>query len=262
MSFPNKDFEAALIAVEKPVSLSSAAKQILPLIDLTSLNADDTDEKILKLCEQAQTPHGNVAAVCIYPKFVALAKEALKNTNIKIATVVNFPSGDFPINDVTTEIKYAIQYGADEIDVVFPYKNFLRDKGSEIESSKVFIKTCKMACGKNIHLKVILESGAFPYIETLYEASNLVVEAGADFLKTSTGKIEIGATLEAAAAMILAIKNSKKPVGFKASGGVREVEKAYRYISLASHVMGKNWVSPKTFRFGASSLLKDVLMSL
>lgn len=259
MNFPKKVFEEALADLKQPASLSSVAKQILPLIDLTTLSADDTDEKILALCAQAQTPYGNVAAVCIYSKFVPLAKKTLKNTSIKVATVVNFPTGNLPIAPVTLEIKNAVASEADEIDVVFPYRAFLDNHKKE---SQKFVQICKDSCPKGVSLKVILETGAFPNVESIYEASALIIDAGADFLKTSTGKIETGATIEAATAMLLAIKQSKKSVGFKASGSVRDVKDAYRYLSSAEHIMGKNWINPKTFRFGASALLKDTLANL
>lgn len=260
--FPTKDFEHVMQQHLHMRSDAEIAARVLPLIDLTSLNDDDNDAKITKLCEQATTKHGNVAAICVYAPFVKVAKKILAGKNIGIATVVNFPNGNSPLSAVLTETHSAIAAGANEIDVVFPYQSYLAD-GAGKKNAAEMIRQCREACGKKALLKVILEVGApFWCNETLYAASHMVIDCGADFLKTSTGKIPIGATFETAAVMLLAIANSGKKVGFKASGGVRDLQQANGYLNLGDIIMGKDWITPHTFRFGASALLKAVVEAL
>lgn len=230
-------------------------KKILSLIDLTSLNETDTTTNIADLCKKAVTDFGSVAAVCVYPKFVKQVKQALEGTSVKIATVVNFPSGNQTLTLVLSMIKQAIADGANEIDVVLPYTQYL---AGDRAYARDFIQSCKNVCDKTILLKVILETGALQNSKMIAEASMDAIAAGADFLKTSTGKIAIGATLEAAKEMLLAIKQTKRPVGLKISGGVRTLPQALQYIELAEEVMGKGWVSPTTFRLGASQLVEEV----
>ncbi len=259
MSFLNKYYEESLKMADSPVNLQTAALYALSLIDLTSLSEDDTEGKIAALCRRAVTKRGPVAAVCVYPQFVAFAKKQLAGSTVKIATVANFPEGTTPLKKVIKEVEQAIVNGADEVDVVWPYQTYLSGK---IDSVGNMVRACSLACGHQVHLKVILETGAFPDTETIYSASRLIIDAGADFLKTSTGKIEIGATLEAATAMLLAIKESEQSVGFKAAGGIRTTQQAGEYLNIAKHVMGQGWISQNTFRFGASSLLDDILKTL
>lgn len=236
------------------------AARSLCLVDLTSLNDDDTEDKISSLCDMAQTPFGKTAAVCVYSNFVPLAKKKLDRSGISVATVVNFPKGTNDLDKTVNDIKLALEKGADEIDVVFPYQVWL-DGNQNLAIS--FIELCKKACG-NQPLKVILETGAFPSGDLIFQASTQIIKAGADFLKTSTGKIKIGATLEAASQMLYAIHLSSDSynVGFKASGGIRNCEEASQYLALADTIMGKEWAQKETFRFGASSLLKDLLSYL
>jgi deoxyribose-phosphate aldolase len=235
------------------------AAEILSLIDLTSLGESDTPEIIEALCKKAVTPAGQVAALCIYPQFVRQVSTLAPT--VKIATVVNFPAGRDEIDSVVNAIKQAIQAGAAEIDVVFPYERYL---AGDRMGAQAFIRQCRTACTDEITLKVILETGAISDLDMLSEISQDVILAGADFLKTSTGKIGTGATLEAAAVMLLAIKglqpNIKRKIGFKASGGVRSLEDAAQYVELARQIMGREWVGPATFRLGASQLL-DVLLN-
>lgn len=233
---------------------------IVSCIDLTSLNTSDTTENISALCKKAVTPMGQVAAVCIYPQFVTLARQLLQKTSVKIATVANFPGGDEVSESVFANIQMSINNGAQEIDVVFPYKSYLSgDEKSPVE----FIKKCKSICGEQVVLKVILETGALPDEHVIAEISRKALQAGADFLKTSTGKIAVGATPEAVRVMLLVIKSMSqechRAFGLKVSGGVRTVEHALQYIQLASDIMGVDWVTPKTFRIGASGLLDDIL---
>ena len=164
------------------------AKLIFSLLDLTNLNETDTEDNIKLLCSQASGPLGHVAAICIYPQFVALAKKNIKNSAVKIATVSNFPKGNKTLTMVLQEIKQAIADGANEIDVVIPYQDYLAGKISEV---KDFITACKIACGKNILLKVILESGILQKPEIITQVSRDVILSGADFIKTSTGKTAI-----------------------------------------------------------------------
>lgn len=240
--------------------MNDQAKKMLTLIDFTSLNENDTEETISVLCQKAVTPLGSVAAVCVYPKFVKQAAQALQGTSVKIATVANFPQGNDPLDDVLATIQQAIQEGAQEIDVVFPYKQYL---AGETNDAIDYIKQCKKMCGEKVLLKVILESGAFDDLSILANASRDVLLAGADFLKTSTGKISIGATLPAAKTMLMVIKEMasqlNRPIGFKVSGGVRTVEQANHYIALADEIMGNNWVNPRAFRIGASQLLDSII---
>lgn len=225
------------------------------LLDLTTLSDTDTDDSVRALCAKAHGMHGSVAAVCLYPQFVKTAKAALAGTNIKVATVANFPTGKDNPSAVLVAIQTAIADGADEIDVVLPYESFVLGHLPHVSQ---FIEACKTQCGDTT-LKVILESGILPSEGIVAAASQLCIDAGANFLKTSTGKVPIGATLDAAEAMLNTIKQNKKPVGFKASGGIRTWDDAQKYLALAEKIMGKDWVTPKTFRFGASSLLGDLV---
>ncbi|MBU0455921.1 MAG: deoxyribose-phosphate aldolase [Gammaproteobacteria bacterium] len=259
MNFPSEEFDSILKEERTAQDFKTVAQRTLPLLDLTRLGDTDSMGDILQLCRNAVTPFGSVAAVCIYSQFVSYAKSELVGTDIKLATVANFPKGDQPVDEVIKEIQSEIIRGADEVDVVLPYTSYL---SGETDEARNFLKACREVCGKRVTLKVILETGAFPNAQKIYEASLLAIEAGANFVKTSTGKIKIGATLEAAIAMLLAIRDSEKTVGFKASGGIRTVVQAAEYLSIADRIMGNDWVSSDTFRFGASSLLNDVLHQL
>lgn len=230
-------------------------QKLVSLLDLTRLQEADTPQSIEALCSKALTPSGYVAAVCIYPQFVKLAARLLAGTPVKIATVANFPHGTDALDGVLQTIHLAIQEGAHEIDVVLPYQDYLAGKKSAVRQ---FIHACKTACGQHV-LKVILETGALQKPQIIADASQDVLLAGADFIKTSTGKIAMGATLEAAAVMLQTIKiltpQLPHSIGFKAAGGVRTPEQANEYINLASTIMGDEWVQPQHFRLGASSLL-------
>jgi deoxyribose-phosphate aldolase len=232
------------------------AGRLVSMVDLTSLEDSDTPEKIAQLCSDALTPLGPVAAICVYPRFVAQAKAALAGTGVRIATVIDFPRGEGSPETVLRETEAALKDGAEEIDVVFPYGRFLAN-GSPPASKNV--KAVREIGGYDVRVKVILEVGAFPDYELLTRASEVAIESGADFLKTSTGKSATGATLEAAAIMLTVIAESGLPVGFKASGGVREVPHAAGYLALAESILGEGWATPDTFRIGASSLLPKLL---
>ncbi len=227
-------------------------QSLVGLIDLTSLNDHDNAETISALCHKALSPFGHVAAVCVYPRFVSQAKKILAAAPVKIATVVNFPEGNAGLDDVLSAIRQAIQDGANEIDVVFPYSDYLR---GEKEKALNFIRQCKATAGEDIVLKVIIETGALVHSAVIAEVSYEVAHAGADFLKTSTGKIAVGATLDAARVMFATIKKIARPIGIKISGGVRTIEQAEQYVGLAQQMMGADWVTPGHFRIGASQLL-------
>lgn len=243
-------------------NLVQAAQQALNLMDLTSLNDNDTEDKIIQLCQQAQSTAGNTAAVCVYPRFVPIAKKTLKSLgceDILVATVTNFPAGGDDIAIAETETRAAVAYGADEVDVVFPYRALMA--GNENIGAQL-ITACKQACGERIKLKVIIESGELKDLALIEKASLISIQAGADFIKTSTGKVPVNATLSAAEVMLNAIKTSGSQCGFKAAGGVRNAEQAAEYLSIASNILGNDWVNAEHFRFGASSLLTSLLATL
>ncbi|MCC5881049.1 MAG: deoxyribose-phosphate aldolase [Halomonas sp.] len=242
--------------------LQQAARQALTLMDLTSLNDDDSDTVILELCARANTPAGHPAAVCIYPAFIETARQALAEQGlagkVKVATVTNFPYGEANVERAAAETRAAIAAGADEVDVVFPYRALM---SGDAEVGRELVAACKRECG-NAVLKVILETGELKDADLIERAGMLAIDGGADFLKTSTGKVAINATLDAAKILLTAIKASGRDVGFKAAGGVRTAEDAAAYLQLAERVMGAGWITPVHFRFGASGLLGSLLDTL
>ncbi len=249
----------ALISQSRQAPLSpNLSKKIFQLIDLTSLNITDNNESIITLCKNTESHLGHVAAICIYPQFISLAKTLIKNKHIKIATVVNFPDGTQPLHKTIADIHQALADGADEIDMVFPYQSFLN---GQRKLAREYLHQCKFICGPKITLKVILETGELKSDQNIADACEDAINTGANFVKTSTGKTANGATLEAAYIMLNAIKKAAltgKSVGFKASGGIRTLADATPYIYLAQKIMGAEWISPQTFRFGASSLATNL----
>ncbi|AMD00760.1 deoxyribose-phosphate aldolase [Halomonas chromatireducens] len=239
-----------------------AARQALVLMDLTSLNDDDSDAIIRELCARANTPAGHPAAVCVYPRFIATAREALAEQGltgkVKVATVTNFPHGEADVERAAAETRAAIAAGADEVDVVFPYRALM---AGDAEVGRELVAACKRECGDAV-LKVILETGELKEAGLISRAGMLAIDGGADFLKTSTGKVAVNATLEAADLLLTTIKASGRDVGFKAAGGVRTAEDAAAYLQLAERVMGADWITPAHFRFGASGLLGSLLATL
>lgn len=228
-----------------------AHRQIFSLLDLTSLNENDTPAVIERLCAQAKRPDlGQVAAVCVYPQFVAQAKRLLPE-NIAVATVVNFPHGEGDLAEVAEETAKAIGQGAAEIDLVFPYRGFKSGSARHAERfAAVIAEECHT---RGALLKVILETGELSPDE-IRATSEAAIRAGADFLKTSTGKTAVGATPEAAQIMLQAIRDSGRRVGLKLSGGVREVAAAQAFMRQAEEVFGADYLNPQTFRIGASAL--------
>ncbi|MCO7188284.1 MULTISPECIES: deoxyribose-phosphate aldolase [unclassified Pseudoalteromonas] len=238
--------------------LKNAAQLALNCMDLTSLTGTESDEDIIRLCQQASSELGSVAAICVYPQFIPLARQHL-DPSIKIATVSNFPHGNKDINAAVEQTRAAIALGADEVDVVFPYKSLM---AGDPDVGYQLVQQCKQACPEQVALKVIIESGELVTPALIARASQIAIDAGADFIKTSTGKVAVNATLEAAEVMLTAIKHSGKEVGFKAAGGVRTVADANDYLTQARLIMGPDWINKQHFRFGASALLSDVLAAL
>ncbi|RRO09543.1 deoxyribose-phosphate aldolase [Pectobacterium aquaticum] len=245
--------------------LTTAARRALALMDLTTLNEDDTDEKVTALCRQANSPAGKTAAICIYPRFIPLAKKILREQgtpDIRIATVTNFPHGNDDVAIAVAETKAAIAYGADEVDVVFPYRALI---AGNAQIGFELVQACKAVCqDAHVLLKVIIETGELKQEALIRQASEIAIDAGADFIKTSTGKVPVNATPESAAIMLKAIRDKGvgERVGFKAAGGVRNAEDAAIYLQLADDIMGAEWATAQHFRFGASSLLASLLTTL
>jgi deoxyribose-phosphate aldolase len=240
-------------------------RTILGSIDLTTLEGTDNTEKVTNLCKTAVS-FRNVdrgipatASVCVYPRFVALAKEKLQGTGVKVASVAGaFPAGQLPIELKVAEVEYAVAQGADEIDMVISRGAFLEGSYQE-----VFNEICaiRKACAGRV-LKVILETGELQSPQNIFRASQLAIHAGADFLKTSTGKIAVNATPEAFWVMMFAIRQhfqeTGKKVGIKVAGGVSTLEQAYTYLLLWRQNMGREWVTPELFRVGTSRLAGKV----
>jgi deoxyribose-phosphate aldolase len=238
---------------------AETARRTLGLLDLTSLNEGDDDASTVALCRRAVTPAGKVAAVCLWPDFVAVAKRELKGSGVRVATVVNFPGGSLPLDRVLGQIAGALTDGADEIDIVMPYTSLLTGRPVGIED---YLGECRQACGSR-KMKVILETGTLAKPALIDRAASLAIQAGADFLKTSTGKVPVGATPGAARVLMEAARAAQadgRAVGVKISGGVRDIAGAATYLALADRILGPKWASPETFRFGASGLL-DVLLA-
>lgn len=236
------------------------ATKALSLLDLTDLSENCDAAAIDRLCRQANTPFGTTAAICIWPRFVAQARALLGDgSTIRIATVVNFPSGELPVDDVLAETRRAIADGTDEIDLVIPYRALMA--GDE-DAVRAMIRAVREVCGPSITLKTILETGELRDRDLIRNASHLAISSGADFIKTSTGKVAVNATLEAADIMLNAIRESGRNVGFKPAGGVRTVGDAALYLNLAATIHGPDWAIPSTFRFGASGLLDDIIAVL
>jgi deoxyribose-phosphate aldolase len=225
-------------------------EKIIALLDLTRLQDHDTPEAILELCQRGHSAWGPVASLCVYPRFVSLVKQ---HSDLAVTTVVNFPTGHETLETVCHDIEHAIAAGADEIDIVTPYHVYLGETGDD---PVAFLTECRRACGTKI-MKVILETGALLTAERIEQASRDAVTAGADFLKTSTGKIGTGATLEAAQVMLNVIKTTPRTVGLKLSGGIRTLEQARDYLHLIESIMGTEWICRDHVRFGTSQLLEN-----
>jgi deoxyribose-phosphate aldolase len=227
------------------------ARRALRLLDLTDLSDAPSDRGTDALCERALTRHGPVAAVCLWPQFVSRAKAALADSDVRIATVANFPGGTEDVERVIDGVQEALGDGADEIDLVIPYRAFL---DGDAAAARTMIAGVRDMTDRGRVLKVILETGMLADPAAIEAASRLAVAEGADFLKTSTGKTPVSATPPAAEIMLGVIRGAGRPVGLKPSGGIRTLDDAAVYLDLADRVMGPAWATPRTFRFGASGL--------
>jgi len=234
--------------------LKAAARTALACLDLTSLNDGDTAADIDALCRRARTAHGDVAAVCVWPRFVAQARAALP-ASVKVAAVANFPDGALDVQRALADVAEIAQAGGDEVDVVLPYRALLAGDSTEVAE---FLSEVRFA-SRPLTLKVIIESGELATPERIAQATRIALVAGADFVKTSTGKTKTGATPAAAAVMLKEIAASGlSNAGFKASGGVRSVADAAGYIAQAQAALGADALNPQRLRFGASGLLTDI----
>ena len=231
------------------------ARRAIGLVDLTSLTGDEDDAALDALCARAVTPAGPVAAVCVYGEKVARVRSQLAPGTIRIAAVANFPEGTDDPGRARRDSATAVQAGADEVDVVLPWQAWLNGEHAAA------LAVIEAARSEAPVLKVILETGALVDPAIIAAASRAALQAGADFIKTSTGKRSPGATTEAALPMLEAIRDHGSG-GFKASGGVRTTLQAAEYLAMADGLLGVGWATPETFRIGASTLLDDLLESL
>jgi deoxyribose-phosphate aldolase len=253
----------------KKESKLSALKLALSMVDLTTLDAKDTPGKVMQLCTKAMHPHDaipdlpQVAAVCVYPTMVRIAKESLKGSKIQVASVSTaFPSGMSTRKVKIEETKYAVNEGADEIDMVISRGHFLQGEYNYVFDE---IAAVKEACGP-AHLKVILETGELSTLDNVRLASDIAMQAGADFIKTSTGKIQPAATLPVTLVMLEAIRDfyyeTGKKIGMKPAGGIATAKLAIQYLVVLRETLGEDWLNPELFRFGASTLANDLLMQI
>ena len=255
-------------------SIKTAAKieglnLVLSMIDLTTLEGKDTAGKVKQLCYKAMHLNDSfeglptVAAICVYPTFVSTAKKALKGSGINVAAVATaFPSGQAPKSVKIADTKFAVRQGADEIDMVISRGKFLNGDYNFVFDE---IAEIKEACGE-AHLKVILETGELNTLDNVRRASDIAMHAGADFIKTSTGKISPAATMPVTLVMLEAIRDyyykTGKMIGMKPAGGISKAKLALHYLVMVKETLGNAWMTPTWFRFGASSLANDVLMQL
>lgn len=253
----------------KKASKVEALKLAMSMIDLTTLEGKDTPGKVEQLCYKAMHPYDimpgvpQVAAVCVYAPLVRAAKKALAGSKIKVAAVATgFPSGMAPLETKLEETKYAVDEGADEIDMVISRGRFYQGDYNYVFDE---IAQVKEACG-DAHLKVILETGELNTLDNIRRASDIAMHAGADFIKTSTGKIQPAATLPVTLVMLEAIRDfyykTGRMVGMKPAGGIANSKTALNYLVVLKETLGEKWLNPDWFRFGASKLANDILMQL
>jgi deoxyribose-phosphate aldolase len=245
-----------MTAPKKTFDPSATARTALACLDLTSLNDHDTEADIARLCARAQGPHGTVAAVCVWPRLAAFARRQLP-AGIGVAAVANFPDGSDDLARALRDTGEIVQSGANEVDVVLPYNRLLQGDDSAVSR---LLGAVRQAC-PGLVLKVILETGELLDHELITRASRLSLDAGADFLKTSTGKTKTSATPLAAQRMLACIAADPQAagrVGFKPSGGIRTVAEARAYMDLHVTALGLAALTPQRFRIGASSLLNDI----
>ena len=246
-----------------------ALKKILSMLDLTTLEGNDSPGKVKQLCYKAAHLHDKypglpkVAAICVYPNMVSIAQESLKGTNIKTASVATgFPSGMTNLRAKLDEVEFVVNEGAEEVDMVISRGHFLSGELNYVSDE---IAKVKEACG-NAKLKVILETGELCTLDNVRKASDLAMNSGADFIKTSTGKITESATPIVVLTMLEAIRDyyhiTGKKIGMKPAGGISKSKLAIQYLVMVKETLGNNWLTPNLFRFGASSLANDVLMQI
>lgn len=262
--------ERAADLAKRSIKKDSKAKAIdvaISMVDLTTLEGADTPGKVSSLCAKAQRPDPqqadapSVAAVCVYPAMVPTAVERLQGSGIHVASVATaFPSGQVPLQVKLDDTAAAVAAGADEIDMVIDRGAFLSGNLEKVFDEIVAVKG---ACG-DAHLKVILETGELVTYDNVRKASHLAMLAGADFIKTSTGKVAPAATLPVTLLMLQAVRDFRADtgtqIGVKPAGGIRDTKGAIRYLVMVNEILGDDWMSPDWFRFGASSLLNDLLM--
>lgn len=288
LPFNSKYFDAINInrsAIDRRVSTLSGRRSVkkefqaawllkaISMIDLTTLAGDDTRGNVMRLCEKAKNPvrmdilqslgmeneNLTTGAVCVYHTLIPFAKEALKGTSIPIAAVsTGFPAGNISIEDKISEIKKSVAAGAKEIDIVISRDLVLESKWKELYDE---IKLCREACG-DAHMKTILATGEIPTYSKVAKASWVAMMAGSDFIKTSTGKESVNATLAVSLVMIRCIRDYYEltgvKVGYKPAGGIQKAKQALDYLILIKEELGNDWLTPELFRFGASSLLGDI----
>ncbi|MBP3193074.1 deoxyribose-phosphate aldolase [Natronogracilivirgula saccharolytica] len=246
-----------------------ALKLALEMVDLTTLEGMDSPGKVRQLCYKALYPYEQdpdipqVAAICVYPNRVRLAAGILKGSGIQVASVAtSFPSGMGTLESRIDEVRYAVDEGADEIDMVISRWAFLKGEYAHVFDEVAAIKE---ACG-HAHLKVILETGELQTYENVRKASDISMYAGADFIKTSTGKISPAATMPVTLVMLEAIRDfyfkTGQKIGMKPAGGIRDSKTALHYLVMVKETLGADWLTPDLFRFGASSLANDLLMQI
>ena len=244
-------------------------KMALNMIDLTTLEGKDTEGKVIQMCYKARHLHEkghdlpSVAAVCVYPSMVSLAKSKLEGTGINVASVSTaFPSGQSAMEVKISDTKFAVESGADEIDMVISRGRFLSGEYNYVFDE---IAAIKEVCG-SARLKVILETGELATLDNVRKASDLAIHAGADFIKTSTGKIQPAATMQVTYTMLQAIEDYYEKtgimVGMKPAGGISNSKLALQYLVMVNEVLGSKWLTNERFRFGASSLANDLLMQI
>lgn len=238
----------------------------ISMIDLTTLEGKDSPGKVVQLCQKAMRPSElpgvpKVAAVCVYPNMIPIAKQALKGSGIHIACVSTaFPAAQIPLDIKIEDVRRSVEMGADEVDMVISRGQFLAGEYNYVFDE---IAAVKEACGK-AHLKVILETGELETLDNVRRASFIAMRAGADFIKTSTGKAAVNATMPVTLVMLECIRDyyddTGIKIGMKPAGGIKSSKEALHYLVMVKETLGDQWLNPDWFRFGASTLLNDLLM--
>lgn len=247
------DLDAILAAADARPITAAVARRFVSVIDLTTLNGDETEGDIEALCGRALS-HG-VAAVCVLPQVIPTASRCLAGSRVKLATVANFPAGGDDLAGIAEAVAEAVVAGAQEVDIVAPLEATL---DGDVGLTGELITLCRERVGPGVTLKLILETGRLQRPELITAVARSAVMAGIDFLKTSTGKIPVGATPEAAALLFAVAQEAEGRVGVKVSGGIRTARDAMRYWQLGETVMGADWLTPTHFRLGASKLLDEL----